>query len=223
MPDEITNERLIADLADCELRYEALSASNAGLHELLDVNSRAIAELTASNAALSAALSEARGRVGEAEWERDEANLAFQASMQRTAYLEKTKLNFVEALEACKRGLEAWRDEPHNAKWWRRIDGTPIPNDLLVNIAEIIVQTANADRAERDAALSELAKLRGALTPSADTKAEYIGEFKFAITGDDEDGQNIEMVTVPWTTIKEIMARILAYALPSPPKDPAHD
>ena len=110
--------------------------------------------------ALSAALSEARGKAAEAERERDEANLAFQASMQRTAYLEKTRLNFVEALEACKRGLETWSSKPHNAKWWRRIDGTPIPNDLLVNIAEIIAQTANADRAERDAALSELAKLR---------------------------------------------------------------
>ena len=97
---------------------------------------------------LISALSAARD---EAERERDEANFAFQASMQRTAYLEKTKLNFVEALEACMRGFEIWCSKPHSAKWWQRIDGTPIPNDLLVNIAEIVAQTANADRAERDA------------------------------------------------------------------------
>ena len=87
----------------------------------------------------------------EAERERGEAN---------TAYLEKTKLNFVEALEACMRGFEIWCSKPHSAKWWQRIDGTPIPNDLLVNIAEIVAQRANADRAERDVALAELAKLR---------------------------------------------------------------
>jgi hypothetical protein len=37
-----------------------------------------------------------------------------------------------------RRGLNRWKDKEHNTKWWRRIDGTPIPNDLPVNIAEVI-------------------------------------------------------------------------------------
>lgn len=43
---------------------------------------------------------------------------------------------FVQAMDAVERGLRVWREKPHNAKWWRRIDGTPIPNDLCVCIAE---------------------------------------------------------------------------------------
>lgn len=55
---------------------------------------------------------------------------------------------------------------------------------------------------------AEIERLREALTPSADTKAAYIGEFSFTVTlraGNQEDYRRIE---VPWTTIKEIMAAI---------------
>jgi hypothetical protein len=56
-----------------------------------------------------------------------------------------------------------------------------------------------------------------ALTPSGDTKAAYIGEFSFTVTAleIDESGEPVECqrsVTVPWTTVKEIMAAILARA-----------
>jgi hypothetical protein len=47
-------------------------------------------------------------------------------------------MDFVEAMKAAEAGLSTWREKPHNAKWWSRIDGTPIPNDLLVNIAEAV-------------------------------------------------------------------------------------
>lgn len=59
---------------------------------------------------------------------------------------------------------------------------------------------------------AELEALEAALTPSAATKAAYIGEFSFGVTlsaGGDEDYRRI---TVPWTTVKEIMAAIRAYA-----------
>jgi hypothetical protein len=46
------------------------------------------------------------------------------------------RMSFVEAMSLAERGLEIWKAKDHNAKWWRRIDGTPISNDLLVNIAE---------------------------------------------------------------------------------------
>jgi hypothetical protein len=63
---------------------------------------------------------------------------------------------------------------------------------------------------ERDA---EIAGLREALKPSAVTKADYSGEFKFTIPSVDENGDEIHIpVTVPWTTIKEIMAMIVKRA-----------
>lgn len=49
-----------------------------------------------------------------------------------------------------------------------------------------------------------------ALTPSAATKAAYIGEFSFTID-EQGDGQMCEVsrkVDVPWTVIKQIMAAI---------------
>ena len=96
----------------------------------------------------------------EAVRERDEARVAMNAALQRVSYLSTSKLGFVEALDACQRGLELWRDKPYNAKWWRRIDGTPIPNDMLVCIAEIFGQTANADRATIAALRSAVENIR---------------------------------------------------------------
>ena len=45
-------------------------------------------------------------------------------------------MDFITAMNIVEEGFRVWREKPHNAKWWRRIDGTPIPNDLAVNIAE---------------------------------------------------------------------------------------
>ena len=44
-------------------------------------------------------------------------------------------MNFGNALKIVTDGFENWKSKPHNAKWFRRIDGTPIPNDLCVCIA----------------------------------------------------------------------------------------
>jgi hypothetical protein len=44
-------------------------------------------------------------------------------------------MTYIEAMEALERGLAEWRSKPHNKRWWRLIDGTPIPNDLLVCMA----------------------------------------------------------------------------------------
>lgn len=61
--------------------------------------------------------------------------------------------------------------------------------------------------------IAENQALREALKPSGDTKAAYIGEFKFGIDMCDEDGEEYsQSVTVPWTTVKEIMAVIQARA-----------
>jgi len=58
-----------------------------------------------------------------------------------------------------------------------------------------------------------IARLEEALTPSAATKAAYIGEFYFLVDDRDEDGEECtRQIMVPWTTIKEIMAAIRARA-----------
>ena len=63
-----------------------------------------------------------------------------------------------------------------------------------------------AMKAERDA-------LREALKPSGDTKYAYIGEFRFNVADVDENGDETRrLVSVPWTTIKEIMRAISARA-----------
>lgn len=67
--------------------------------------------------------------------------------------------------------------------------------------------------------LAENRALIDALTPSGDTKAAYIAEFKFDVEvwdpdgGEDGDGEAVmESTTVPWTTVKEIMAAISRHA-----------
>lgn len=48
-----------------------------------------------------------------------------------------------------------------------------------------------------------------ALTPSADTKAAYMGEFSFTVElAHPRLGTERRSIDVPWTTIKEIMAAI---------------
>jgi len=66
---------------------------------------------------------------------------------------------------------------------------------------------------EYESLSAEKGRLVEALTPSAETKAAYIGEFTFSLNaGLDEFGDDhiIKNVQVPWTTIKEIMAAIRA-------------
>ncbi|TAU33346.1 hypothetical protein ELI20_21080 [Rhizobium ruizarguesonis] len=42
------------------------------------------------------------------------------------------------SLNDVQRGYDRWAAKPHNAKWVRKIDGTPIPNDIVVNIFEAL-------------------------------------------------------------------------------------
>lgn len=49
-------------------------------------------------------------------------------------------MNFGEALAIARTGYDRWAEKPHNRKLVRLIDGTPIPNDLIVDIAYAIVE-----------------------------------------------------------------------------------
>lgn len=46
-----------------------------------------------------------------------------------------------DAIGIAQAGFEQWAAKPHNKKWFRRIDGTPIPNDLPVCIAMAFIET----------------------------------------------------------------------------------
>jgi hypothetical protein len=46
----------------------------------------------------------------------------------------------MEAFALVEKGFENWKNKEHNKKWFKRIDGTPIPNDLMVNIAMAIAE-----------------------------------------------------------------------------------
>ena len=62
-------------------------------------------------------------------------------------------------------------------------------------------------------AADEIERLRAALTPSVETKAAYIGEFHFVEEELDDEGNSVTRNrTVPWATVKEIMAAIRARA-----------
>lgn len=73
---------------------------------------------------------------------------------------------------------------------------------------------ANDMRTRAEKVETEFAQARKALTPSAETKAAYMGEFSISFPDWDHNGDEItRRINVPWVTIKEIMAAISARAL----------
>jgi len=78
-----------------------------------------------------------------------------------------------------------------------------------VRTARAAIRWANTHAANSNPLLVE------ALTPSAETKAAYSGEFSFPELYWDtiKQQETTRQITVPWTTIKAIMAAIRARAL----------
>lgn len=104
---------------------------------------------------------------------------------------------------------------------WTRIGGASLLNGEAPSV-EVIYRAMLAfadEAASQPVERGDQAGMLEALTPSASTKAAYIGEFGFNIVDRDEEGDEIHRrVLVPWETTKEIMAAILARAaLPSSP------
>ena len=96
---------------------------------------------------------------------------------------------------------------------WTRRD----PNELEDEVERLTRQCAglreNLSDAEEevDELRLRLNSLMEALTPSAATKAAYIGEFSFATHEfyDENGDMVVQGVTVPWATIKDIMKVIV--------------
>jgi len=111
--------------------------------------------------------------------------------------------------------------------------GRPVGEGKInaAHIARLDPQTVSSLATELLALRKRVGELEGALTPTAETKAAYIGEFTIAVerivNEDDEpvdDGADApdpyDHIQVPWTTIKQIMAAIRAFALHAP-KEPS--
>lgn len=70
-------------------------------------------------------------------------------------------------------------------------------------------ETIRGLSAEIERLQGEVKQLQEALTPSADTKAAYSGEFSFEQTTYGDQGQEYtDDIMVPWSTIKEIIVAI---------------
>lgn len=61
---------------------------------------------------------------------------------------ERPLLTLYDAMGIAEEGFRQWAAKPHNRKWARKIDGTPIPNDLPIVIAEAFVAAYHAARRE---------------------------------------------------------------------------
>lgn len=78
---------------------------------------------------------------------------------------------------------------------------------------EIISDVFDPLYARATAAEERARVLEEALTASADTKAAYHGEFSIEIEYTDDDGeQHTYSKNIPWDTVKQVMAAILARA-----------
>lgn len=80
------------------------------------------------------------------------------------------------------------------------------------------------------AIVNQLEKTHAALSPSAETKAAYMGGFQFRFPAHDADGvERMFTPNIPWIAIKEIMAAIATHATvataskPDRPDDDALD
>ena len=146
--------------------------------------------------ALSAALSEARGKVGELEALREQQAAAF----VKFAKDQPVAPHPVDQMENLRRAMT-----------------TDIEIEKLEAERDAALSERNHLVAAYEAALSELAKLRETLESARDG-INLIGTALMYFAGDDMQG----LVTVAINTAESLRVELEA-ALPSPPKDPAHD
>lgn len=82
-------------------------------------------------------------------------------------------------------------------------------SDPRTNDSELLLQAADTLELMRDTHKQWV----DALTPSGETKAAYIGEFRIDLPDFDENGEEYTRpINVPWTIIKDIMTEIRKFA-----------
>jgi len=92
-------------------------------------------------------------------------------------------MNFAEAMSLAEEGFEVWAAKDYNKKWVRRIEGTPIRNDLIVNIATAFMN-ADQRRVPRCASCGTLMRRNCYLCDGIEAKDETEQRRKGPIIGD---------------------------------------
>lgn len=112
--------------------------------------------------------------------------------------------------------LEALADAL-NLKSYTPSDGTETwDGDVSGTLYTILRDARVMDPETDELAMARADRIRAALTPSVETKAAYMGEFKFSISETYLDEEALEYrethreVVVPWDTVKQIMTAIRA-------------
>jgi hypothetical protein len=59
-----------------------------------------------------------------------------------------SEIGYTKVFAAVEQGYQNWARNPHNRRWANMLDGTPAPNDILVNIALEVVRLTNQQRVE---------------------------------------------------------------------------
>jgi hypothetical protein len=155
MAEKLTDEQLRDLLSDEERARDALAFHGQPVDEnqaaavvrlIASIRAEGRAERAKLEVMLIAALNDEKDKVERVLEDKAEIDAWADRAELELAKLEDARWGYAEIATLAEEGLFIWRSKPHNAKWWSRIDGTPIPNDLVSCIAECIA-TALAGRA----------------------------------------------------------------------------
>ena len=145
--------RLVAELAESEAAVEGalmilvqtqaerdaalaqVAGQKAVLSEILEWSHRQFGLYPDWHDRLRKVLGQFDGDAGLSERDRRDAQMR----------AEGRKEGLREAADAVQVGYDNWAGKPHNAKWVRKIEGTPISNDLPVCIRTAILAAAEKE------------------------------------------------------------------------------
>jgi len=152
-PRDAEIARLVAELAESEAAVEGafmilaqtqaerdaalawVAEQKAVLSEILEWSHRQLGLYPDWHDRLRKVLGQFDGDAGLSERNRRDAQMR----------AEGRKEGLREAADAVQVGYDNWAGKPHNAKWVRKIEGTPISNDLPVCIRTAILAAAEKE------------------------------------------------------------------------------
>jgi len=181
---------------------------------------RAVARIEAALSVPASGKPSTPGEVGSTSpvASRDEPNLArrdSEVSTQTGAEESSAKavLTLTEAMLIAEAGYDAWAAKPHNKGWRRKIDGTPIPNDLPVCIAQAFYDALKAAPAEArsDQAVRELLREAAVALQQACIRFQAIEQYSRRLGP-------LPAVEAAHEHAEKVLCKIAEFGVPTPPK-----